>query len=61
MSTDRAAVVVVVVQRATRPVRALSGPQLRKRPTPQDDLSPMQRRRGRPRELLPLVEATNTA
>jgi two-component system sensor histidine kinase TctE len=49
------AVVVLVVQHATRPVRELSQ-QLRRRR--EGDLAPIQARRA-PRELLPLVEATN--
>ena len=48
-------VTVVVVQRATRPVRRLSA-QLQSRP--QGDLSPIAAP-GAPRELLPLVDATN--
>lgn len=50
-----ALVVVVVVQRATRPVRRLSG-ELQARP--EGDLSPLQAT-GAPRELAPLVDATN--
>jgi two-component system sensor histidine kinase TctE len=50
-----ALVTVVVVQRATRPVRSLSA-QLRSRP--QGDLSPIAAP-GAPLELLPLVDATN--
>jgi two-component system, OmpR family, sensor histidine kinase TctE len=50
-----ALVTVLVVQRATQPVRRLSA-QLQSRP--QDDLSPMAAA-GAPRELLPLVDATN--
>ena len=50
-----ALVTVVVVQRATRPVRSLSA-QLQSRP--QGDLSPIAAP-GAPRELLPLVDATN--
>ena len=50
-----ALVVVVVVQRATRPVRALSAG-LRARP--EGDLTPITAP-GLPRELHPLVEATN--
>ncbi|GAB3660301.1 sensor histidine kinase [Ramlibacter alkalitolerans] len=50
-----ALVVVVVVQRATRPVRRLSD-ELQARPA--GDLSPLSAA-GAPRELLPLVEATN--
>ena len=50
-----ALVTVVVVQRATRPVRSLSA-QLQSRP--QGDLSPISAP-GAPRELLPLVDATN--
>lgn len=49
-------VVIVVVQRATRPVRKLSA-QLQARPD--GDLTPLQAP-GAPRELLPLIEATNT-
>ena len=48
-------VVWVVVQRATRPVRELSA-HLRERP--EGDLTPIEAP-GAPRELLPLVEATN--
>ena len=48
-------VVVVVVQRATRPVRELSA-QLRLRS--ENDLAPIDATRA-PRELLPLLEATN--
>ena len=48
-------VVVLVVQRATRPVRDLSR-SLRSRS--ENDLSPLPRA-GAPRELLPLVDATN--
>ncbi len=48
-------VVVLVVQRATRPVRELSR-SLRSRS--ENDLSPLPRA-GAPRELLPLVDATN--
>ena len=48
-------VVVLVVQRATRPVRELSGT-LSSRSD--NDLSPLPRA-GAPRELLPLVDATN--
>jgi two-component system, OmpR family, sensor histidine kinase TctE len=48
-------VVVLVVQRATRPVRRLSG-QLQSRP--EGDLTPLDAPDA-PRELLPLVEATN--
>ena len=48
-------VTVMVVQRATRPVRSLSA-QLQSRP--QGDLSPIAAP-GAPRELLPLVDATN--
>ncbi len=51
-----ALVVVVVVQRATRPVRRLSD-QLKARTG--DDLTPLQAPDA-PRELVPLVEATNT-
>jgi two-component system sensor histidine kinase TctE len=50
-----ALVVLVVVQRATRPVRSLSA-QLQARPD--DDLTPLQAPRA-PRELIPLIEATN--
>ena len=50
-----ALVVVVVVQRATRPVRHLSA-QLRARP--EGDLTPIAATDA-PRELLPLVDATN--
>ena len=50
-----ALVVVVVVQRATRPVRRLSR-ELQARP--EGDLTPL-RAAGAPRELLPLVDATN--
>ncbi len=50
-----ALVVVVVVQRATRPVRELSA-QLQARP--EGDLTPIAAAHA-PRELLPLVEATN--
>lgn len=50
-----AAVVVVVVQRATRPVRSLST-QMRSRA--QDDLTPLAAE-GAPRELQPLLDATN--
>lgn len=49
------AVVVVVVQRATRPVRELSA-QLRQRS--ENDLAPIDASRA-PRELLPLLDATN--
>jgi len=49
------AVVVLVVQRATRPVRALSE-QLRQRSD--NDLAPIDAARA-PRELLPLLDATN--
>ena len=48
-------VVVVVVQRATRPVRKLSA-ELQARP--EGDLTPIEAA-GAPRELLPLVDATN--
>lgn len=48
-------VVVFVVQRATRPVRSLSA-QLQARP--EGDLTPLPAA-GAPRELLPLVDATN--
>lgn len=51
-----AAAVVAVVQLATRPVRSLSA-QLRDRP--EDDLSPVAATDA-PRELLPVVDATNT-
>lgn len=50
-----ALVVVLVVQRATRPVRRLSR-ELQARP--EGDLTPL-RAAGSPRELLPLVDATN--
>jgi len=50
-----ALVVVVVVQRATRPVRKLSS-ELQARP--EGDLTPIQAADA-PRELLPLVDATN--
>jgi two-component system sensor histidine kinase TctE len=50
-----ALVVVVVVQRATQPVRRLSS-ELQARP--EGDLTPIQAG-GAPRELLPLVDATN--
>ena len=50
-----ALVVIVVVQRATRPVRRLSAV-LQARPT--SDLTPLLAP-GAPRELVPLVEATN--
>jgi two-component system sensor histidine kinase TctE len=50
-----ALVVVVVVQRATRPVRQLSA-ELQARPV--GDLTPIEAA-GAPRELLPLVDATN--
>jgi two-component system sensor histidine kinase TctE len=50
-----ALVVLLVVQRATRPVRALSR-ELQQRP--EGDLSPLAAT-GAPRELQPLVEATN--
>ncbi|MBH2009176.1 MAG: sensor histidine kinase N-terminal domain-containing protein [Xanthomonadaceae bacterium] len=50
-----ALVVVIVVQRATRPVRRLSA-ELQARP--EGDLTPISARDA-PRELLPLVEATN--
>ena len=49
------AVVVLVVQHATRPVRELSQQLLHRR---EGDLAPIQTRRA-PRELLPLVDATN--
>jgi two-component system sensor histidine kinase TctE len=52
-----AAVVVWVVQRATRPVRALSAQVQAREP---DDLAPMDAG-PLPRELAPLVEATNQA
>ena len=51
-----AGVVALVVQRATQPVRALSA-QLRSRAD--DDLSPVQAI-GAPRELQPVIDATNT-
>jgi signal transduction histidine kinase len=51
---DRA-VVVWVVQRATQPVRDLSAPAGRA----EDDLSPLDAA-GAPRELQPVIEATNT-
>ncbi|MCH5142082.1 histidine kinase, partial [Mammaliicoccus sciuri] len=44
-----------VVQRATRPVRQLS---LDLASRPEDDLTPLQAP-GAPRELLPLLDATN--
>ncbi len=50
-----ALVVVVVVQRATRPVRDLSA---RLQARPEGDLTPLEAS-GAPRELLPLVHATN--
>lgn len=50
-----ALVVIVVVQRATRPVRRLSA-ELQARP--ENDLTPIQAPDA-PRELLPLVDATN--
>jgi two-component system sensor histidine kinase TctE len=50
-----ALMVIVVVQRATRPVRKLSA-QLQARSD--DDLTPLQAP-GAPRELVPLIEATN--
>ena len=50
-----AAVVIVVVQRATRPVRALSARINQRSP---NDLTPIDAG-GAPRELLPLVDATN--
>jgi two-component system sensor histidine kinase TctE len=50
-----ALVVVVVVQRATRPVRRLSG-ELQARP--EGDLTPLQAADA-PRELVPLLDATN--
>lgn len=50
-----ALVVVVVVQRATRPVRSLSA-QLQARPD--GDLTPLQAPDS-PRELIPLIDATN--
>jgi two-component system sensor histidine kinase TctE len=50
-----ALVVVLVVQRATRPVRELSA-QLRARP--EGDLTPIEAP-GAPRELHPLIDATN--
>ncbi len=48
-------IVIVVVQRATRPVRRLSA-QLQARPD--DDLTPLQAP-GAPRELIPLIDASN--
>ncbi len=51
-----ALVVVVVVQRATRPVRQLSA-EMQSRP--EGDLTPIAAA-GAPRELLPLVDATNS-
>lgn len=51
-----AAVVVLVVQRATQPVRDLSD---RLRGRAEDDLSPVDVA-GAPRELQPVIEATNT-
>lgn len=51
-----ALVVIVVVQRATRPVRKLSA-QLQARPD--GDLTPLQAP-GAPRELIPLIDATNS-
>jgi two-component system sensor histidine kinase TctE len=51
-----ALVVVLVVQRATRPVRSLST-QLQARPD--GDLTPLQAP-GAPRELVPLITATNS-
>ena len=51
-----ALVVIAVVQRATRPVRQLSA-QLQARLD--DDLTPLQAP-GAPRELVPLIEATNS-
>lgn len=51
-----ALVVIVVVQRATRPVRSLSA-QLQARPD--GDLTPLQAPDA-PRELIPLIEATNS-
>jgi two-component system sensor histidine kinase TctE len=48
-------VVVVVVQRATRPVRQLSA-ELQARP--EGDLTPIDAPDA-PRELLPLIDATN--
>ena len=50
-----ALVVVVVVQRATRPVRDLSA---RLQARPEGDLTPLEASSA-PRELLPLVDATN--
>lgn len=50
-----AAVVILVVQRATRPVRELSRRIVER---PAGDLSPIEAQ-GAPRELLPLVDATN--
>ncbi len=55
LATVIALVVVLVVQRATRPVRSLSG-QLRARD--EADLTPIEAR-DLPRELHPLVDATN--
>ncbi|OYV01550.1 MAG: sensor histidine kinase [Burkholderiales bacterium PBB5] len=51
------AVVVVVVQRATRPVRAASAAITARQA---DDLSPIELPAA-PRELMPLIQATNTA
>ncbi len=51
-----AGVVVVVVQRATRPVRLLSA---RLQARSETDLTPLQAP-GAPRELVPLIEATNS-
>jgi two-component system sensor histidine kinase TctE len=51
-----ALVVILVVQRATRPVRSLSA-QLQARHD--GDLTPLQEA-GAPRELIPLIEATNS-
>ncbi|MEN9630405.1 MAG: hypothetical protein RJA10_3633 [Pseudomonadota bacterium] len=51
-----AGVVVLVVQRATRPVRLLSD---RLRGRDEDDLSPVEAA-GAPRELQPVIDATNT-
>lgn len=50
-----ALVVVIVVQRATRPVRRLS---LQLQARPEGDLNPIAAP-GAPRELMPLIEATN--
>jgi two-component system sensor histidine kinase TctE len=51
-----ALVVIVVVQRATRPIRSLSA-QLQARPD--GDLTPLEEV-GAPHELIPLIEATNS-